>query len=221
VPEGAPQRLREERERIGLSQRALGELANVSKNTQLAYETASSSIPLDYLLKLADHGVDVQYVVTGHRSSDFDGSWRPARPPDDADDVEIDNIDLSYGMGGTFLDVGDADVEKVKFSRRWLRRFTHAPPEDLGSTEGIGDSMEPVIYDRDIVIFDRSARLEDHLSDKMWVFAYGHIGMIKRLRPMPDGTVKIMSANRTYPDEIATGDELHIIGRVVATVRRH
>lgn len=139
----------------------------------------------------------------------------------DPDDVEIDNIDLSYGMGGTFLDVGDADVEKVKFSRRWLRRFTHAPPEDLGSTEGIGDSMEPVIYDRDIVIFDRSARLEDHLSDKMWVFAYGHIGMIKRLRPMPDGTVKIMSANRTYPDEIATGDELHIIGRVVATVRRH
>ncbi|WPZ06612.1 LexA family transcriptional regulator [Pelagerythrobacter marinus] len=144
-----------------------------------------------------------------------------ARAGHDPDDVEIDNIDLSYGMGGTFLDVGDADVEKVKFSRRWLRRFTHAPPEDLGSTEGIGDSMEPVISDRDIVIFDRSARLEDHLSDKMWVFAYGHIGMIKRLRPMPDGTVKIMSANRTYPDEIATGDELHIIGRVVATVRRH
>jgi phage repressor protein C with HTH and peptisase S24 domain len=139
----------------------------------------------------------------------------------DADEVEIDSIDLAYGMGGTFLDAGDAEVEKIKFSRQWLRNFTDSPPSLLGIAQGTGDSMEPVIYDRDIVIFDRAARLEDHVSDKTWVFAFGQIGMIKRLRLMPDGTVKIMSANRTYPDEVTPGEDLHIIGRVVATIRRH
>lgn len=172
----------------------------------------------ELLFEIADDvGETARFLVTGERGP----GDAPATIASDPDEVEIDNVDLSYGLGGTFLDVGDPEAEKVKFSRKWLRRFTHSPPEMLGSTEGVGDSMEPVIYDRDIVIFDRSARLEDHLSDKMWVFAFGQIGMIKRLRPMPDGTVKIMSANRTYPDEVATGEELHIIGRVVATVRRH
>lgn len=139
----------------------------------------------------------------------------------DPDDVELDSVDLAYGMGGTFLDAGDPEIERVKFSREWLRNFTESPPEVLGIAQGIGDSMEPVLYDRDIVIFDRSARLQDHVSDKIWVFAFGQVGMIKRLRPMPDGTVKIMSANRTYPDELATDGDLHVIGRVVASVRRH
>ncbi len=139
---------------------------------------------------------------------------------EDEDRVEIASVDLAYGMGGTFLDAGEAEVEKVPFSRTWLRaNVTDAPPEVLGVAQGIGDSMEPVLFDRDLVFFDRSARLQDHVSDKMWVFAYGQIGMIKRLRPLPDGNVRIMSANRTYPDEIAS--ELHIIGRVVASLRRH
>lgn len=148
---------------------------------------------------------------------------RKRRPQQESEDqVEIASVDLAYGMGGTFLDVGDADIEKVPFSRSWLRaNIADAPPEVLGVAQGIGDSMEPVLSDRDLVFFDRSARLEEHVSDKMWVFAYGQVGMIKRLRPMPDGTVKIMSANRTYPDETASDGELHIIGRVVASLRRH
>jgi len=43
--------------------------------------------------------------------------------------------------------------------------------------------------------------------------------MIKRLRPMPDGTVRIMSDNPQVSDEIATDGDLTIIGRVVAIVR--
>lgn len=219
MSEGAPKRLREERERLGLSQRAMAELAGISKNTQLAYENATSPIPLDYLVRLSDHGLDIAYVATGEQPT---GANQLTRAPADDDLVEIAHVDLAYGFGGTFLDVGDVDVQRITFSRSWLRdNVSTAPPEVLGVAEGVGDSMEPVLLDRDLVFFDRSARLEDHLSDKMWVFAFGQIGMIKRLRPMPDGTIKIMSANRTYPDEIAAPDEVHIIGRVVGSFRRH
>jgi phage repressor protein C with HTH and peptisase S24 domain len=218
VSDSASRRLRAERERLDMSQRALAELGGVSKNTHLAYENGTSPIPLDYLERLEAHGLDLSYVATGFRNA---GGM--AVRIDDDDQVEIASVDLVYGFGGTFLDIGETAVEKVPFSRSWLRaNVTEAPPEVLGVAQGIGDSMEPVLFDRDLVFFDRSARLNEHVSDKMWVFAYGQIGMIKRLRPLPDGKVKIMSANRTYPDEIAANDgELHIIGRVVASLRRH
>jgi phage repressor protein C with HTH and peptisase S24 domain len=142
---------------------------------------------------------------------------------DNDDEVEIDSIDLSYGMGGTFVDVepGALEIAKAKFSREWLRKFTHSSPELLFTTSGVGDSMAPTINDQDIVIVDRSEQLQGAMGDKIWAIVFGGVGMIKRLRPMPDGTVKIMSDNQAVRDELATDNDLFVIGRVVASVRRH
>jgi phage repressor protein C with HTH and peptisase S24 domain len=122
-------------------------------------------------------------------------------------------------MGGTFLDADSVEVEKVTFSRSWLRKFTQSPPQLLVSSQGMGDSMMPTIHDRDIVIIDRSnTRLDGEMGDKIWAIVFAGMGMIKRLRQMPDGTVKIMSDNQLVRDEIATDGDLHIVGRVVAKV---
>ena len=43
---------------------------------------------------------------------------------------------------------------------------------------------------RDIVLIDRRQD-SPRIADLIWAFAFGEIGMIKRLRPMPDGSVKI------------------------------
>ena len=135
----------------------------------------------------------------------------------DTDEVEIDSIDLSYGMGGTFLDSDSIEVEKIKFSRSWLRQFTNSPPNVLFSTRGAGDSMMPTIHDRDVVIVDRSQNSVD-MGDKVWAVVFGGVAMIKRLRPMPDGTVKISSDNQLVRDELATDGDLFIVGRVIAKV---
>ncbi len=150
------------------------------------------------------------------------GTMQTASASNDDDMVDLASVDLAYGFGGAFLDAGDPEVGKVRFSHAWLRaQGITAPPEVLGVAQGIGDSMEPLFYDRDVIVFDRSARLEDHMADKMWVFALGQIGMVKRLRPLTDGTVRIMSVNRTYPDEIAAAEEIYIIGRVVGSWRSY
>lgn len=39
-------------------------------------------------------------------------------------------------------------------------------------------------------------------------------------RPMPDGSVKILSDNDRVPPEIAVDGEMHVIGRVVAVIRK-
>lgn len=137
----------------------------------------------------------------------------------DPDAVDIQQWDVAYGMGGgTYLDL-PVTGETHKFSRSWLRQFTHAPPEKIFLAAGTGDSMMPTILDADIVVIDTSQQ-EVRLADKIWAASYGQTGIIKRLRPMPDGSVKILSDNPNVPPETAYDGELSVVGRVVAVVRK-
>jgi phage repressor protein C with HTH and peptisase S24 domain len=145
-------------------------------------------------------------------------AFRGAEPEPVSDTVEIDEINVNFGFGGAFHDE-PLKVTKVSFSRSWLRHFTDSAPEHLFSAVGIGDSMWPTIHDTDLVLVDR-AEMTPRVADKLWCFAYGQVGMIKRLRPMPDGGIKILSDNDRVPPETAYDSELHMIGRVVAIVRK-
>ena len=148
-------------------------------------------------------------------------AWHGQKPEPDPDMVEIAQIDLGFGLGGTFMDeeIGDSQVERRSFPRSWLRQITTSAPSQLYWARGIGNSMEPAIGDGDIILIDRSQATLTY-SDLCWAFAYGQTGMVKRLRPMPDGSVKILSDNDRVPPEIAYDGELHIFGRVIAVVRR-
>lgn len=229
-------RLREERERLGFSQKAFGELGGVSKNTQLAYETGASSIPLDYLLKLTGNGLDLGYVSTGSRGMMKDAPaaagesrlpYRPQEPvpkfgaqfPDRGGDLApVREIDLSYGMGATYLDVPVTE-EVHHFPRAWLRRYTRSSPDKLFFAQGIGDSMEPTLHDSDLLLIDTEQRLLNS-ADRIWVVSYADCGMIKRLRAVPGGGVEVMSDKKEVPSFTAYDGELEIIGRVVAVQRK-
>jgi len=137
---------------------------------------------------------------------------------DRSDLAEVAEIDLRYGMGGTYLEE-NPELEPRTFSRAWLRNFTDSPPEELFWARGQGNSMEPTISEGAVVLIDRRQN-SPRMADLIWAFAFGEVGMIKRLRPMPDGSVKILSDNQAVPLETAHDDELHIIGRVVAVVRK-
>lgn len=63
------ERLREERERLGLSQLAFGEMGGVKKLAQLKYEKGERAPDAIYLSAVSKIGVDVQYVITGERSA--------------------------------------------------------------------------------------------------------------------------------------------------------
>jgi len=132
--------------------------------------------------------------------------------------VALKEIDLSFGMGGNFLDV-QAVAETIRyFPRSWLRMFTVTDPAHLVFTRGDGDSMEPTIRHNDIVLIDRS-QTSINKQDRIWAVAWGEIGMIKRIRAMPDGSYKIMSDNPSVDPETGVDGELHVIGRVVAAIR--
>ncbi|WP_095156098.1 transcriptional regulator [Pseudomonas sp. Irchel 3E13] len=70
IADGVNLRLREERERLGLSQSDFGALVGVSRGTQKNYEVGSAggSMDLKYIAAIEAAGVDARYVITGTRS---------------------------------------------------------------------------------------------------------------------------------------------------------
>lgn len=137
---------------------------------------------------------------------------------DTGDLVEIDQIDLRYGMGATYAD-SHVEVEKRQFSREWLRSFTRASPTHLTWALGDGDSMEPTIRSGEVILIDRSQDTP-LMGDGIWACAIGEIGMIKRLRHLPGGTVELHSDNPHVPPQLTADGELHVVGRVIAVVRK-
>ncbi|MGE1153310.1 helix-turn-helix domain-containing protein [Pseudomonas sp. ICMP 460] len=62
---GIGSRLRQERERLGMSQKNFGEVGGVEANAQGKYESGGRAPKADYLSRVAERGVDVLYVLTG------------------------------------------------------------------------------------------------------------------------------------------------------------
>ena len=61
-------RLREERERLGLSQQEMAEAGGVKKMAQWTYEKGERHPDTRYLAAIAALGADVLYILTGQRT---------------------------------------------------------------------------------------------------------------------------------------------------------
>ena len=75
-------RLREERERLGLSQPALADICGVTMRSQRNYEKGDRQPDASYLAAVSAAGADVLYILTGQRSGAV--APTPALKPDEA-----------------------------------------------------------------------------------------------------------------------------------------
>ena len=62
-------RLREERLRLGYSQKEFAKVGGVGRSSQILYEQSERPPTIEYLARVTDAGVDFQYVLTGERSA--------------------------------------------------------------------------------------------------------------------------------------------------------
>jgi transcriptional regulator with XRE-family HTH domain len=63
-------RLKEERQRVGLSQTALASLAGASKSAVVSWEKGASAPTAPAISEMAAAGMDVLYILTGRRTND-------------------------------------------------------------------------------------------------------------------------------------------------------
>lgn len=80
-------RLRDERQRLDLSQTAFAEKGGVTKKTQMLYEAGERFPDAAYLAAVAQIGADIQYIVTGQRQGQGIGESAVHRAVLDAVDL--------------------------------------------------------------------------------------------------------------------------------------
>ena len=130
---------------------------------------------------------------------------------EDLDLVPIGEIDLAYGMGGTFSDI-PVEVTIHHFPRLWIESITRGPPPLLTLARGKGDSMEPTIKDGDMVIINRAERVIRE-QDAIWAMTMGDIAMMKRVRIRGERVTILSDNERVPPDEVHVS-EINVVGRV-------
>lgn len=70
IPDSFGQRLRAERERLGLSQTALASIAGIRRLAQSLYEKETSSPNVRYLSAIGSAGLNLEYILFGRIPSD-------------------------------------------------------------------------------------------------------------------------------------------------------
>lgn len=128
--------------------------------------------------------------------------------------VMVREVDISYAMGDGSIVADYPDTGMMPFQENFLRMLRIRDPEAVFVCRGDGDSMNPTIHSQDMVLIDAS-RNRVTLSDHIWAISVAGAGMIKRLRPLPDGQVMILSDNPSVPEQVFDGEDVHVVGKVV------
>jgi phage repressor protein C with HTH and peptisase S24 domain len=103
--------------------------------------------------------------------------------------------------------------EKYAFRRTWLQSKGNLENFVLFSVRG--DSMEPTITDGDFVLIDRSQK--QVVVGNIYALRMENAVMVKRLQPMGDRRIKVMSDNKLYESyelDLGKGD-IEIIGQII------
>lgn len=199
------ERLRSERNRLGLAQAEFGAKVGVSKTSQFNYEAGDRSPDAEYLVRAAALGVDVTYVLTGQHLD----------TPDDF--VIIPQHDVAASAGPGAVNGGEKINGGLSFSRRWLsKRGLH--PSALRVIDVVGESMQPRLHDGDKVLVDVSDTSPK--SGRVYVLRQGDELLVKHCQLLPNAVLRVSSANPDYPTydiDLSKAGDVTIVGRVRAS----
>ena len=131
----------------------------------------------------------------------------------------IRQVDISYAMGDGSIVEDYPETGMMPFDRNFLSMLGARTTTNLFICRGEGDSMSPTIFDNDLVMVDASIQ-RITLHDKIWALTVAGAGMIKRLRPLPNGQVMVLSDNPLIPEQVYEADDVYIVGKVIWIGRR-
>ena len=219
-------RIRERATALGISQASLARGTGIPKQSIAGYWHGSQAVGADRLFALSDAlDVSPRWLLLGIQEQPVGEQARITLrkaleanlASQDVELVEVEEIDFSYGLGGTFSD-DQVEVRKHQFPRAWIEAITRTPPAMLTFARGRGDSMMPTITDGDMILIDRSIRTVRE-QDALWALTIGEIAMVKRVRSRGE-RVLILSDNDRVPADDVHHEEINIIGRVIFIGRR-
>ena len=212
------QRLRAARLLIGLSQSQVAEKAGVSQVSIQHLETGRNQHSRHLVNIATAIGVRPEWLMTGKHPM-LSGPISVPRPPSEKDYALIPQYKVRGSCGDGYLNDHVEVTEGLVFKRDWLTKMK-VKPENLHVIYAEGDSMEPYVFEGDVVLFDSS---EIEPKDRQaYVIRRPDGGIsIKRLIQQMSGGWLIRSDNADkakYPDEQVSPEALHdipVLGKVI------
>lgn len=131
--------------------------------------------------------------------------------------INLHDVQASAG-NGTFND-DESVLSSLAFRKQWLGK-KGINPANASLIYVAGDSMEPTLVDRSIVLINHQ-NIEPH-KRRMYAFREGSELYIKRLEKPDVNTLIISGDNPSYPSRVLTRhamNSIHIIGEVVWAAR--
>lgn len=187
--------------------------------TQWVTGDSKSMKPENLFALAAATGVSAEWLANGTGQMVDASTENIYGSPSEKDYALIPQYKAHGSCGDGYLNDHVEVTEGLVFKRDWLARMK-AKPEHLRIIYAEGDSMEPYVFDGDVVLFD-SSKIEPK-DRQAYVLRRPDGGIIiKRLIQQITGGWLIRSDNTDkskYPDEQVTEDALHdlsIIGRVI------
>ncbi|MCK0744133.1 XRE family transcriptional regulator [Chromohalobacter nigrandesensis] len=222
------ERLREIRNQKGLSQAGFGELAGVTKRTQMLYESDQRSPKADYLVALDAVGIDVGYVLTGRHDSTpgvsaqrvSDGAPVAASSGASNDGVAVKMYDVE-GAAGAGRSLEEERVEGVLHFPETQLTALGLSPEHLAGIKVRGDSMETTLNDGDWVLVNQADT--DYRQEGIFLLLISGERRIKRVQRLAGGALYLISDNEHYEPEMIPPEqmrEVEILGRCEVRIGR-
>lgn len=134
--------------------------------------------------------------------------------------LRIPRYDVQLAAGAGAWNEGRRRIEDIPLTVRFLeQQFGRRSATGLAFVSARGDSMEPTITDRGLVLLDQA--VTDPFDD-VFAFLLAGEARVKRLRRLTDGLM-LISDNGDYPPETVLGTEmkrLQIIGQVLGVLQK-
>ncbi|WP_307136685.1 XRE family transcriptional regulator [Pseudoroseomonas cervicalis] len=229
-------RLADAMKKAGLSDPALGKLADTNKQQIFKLRTGATRISPEWARRLAPHlgvewpwllGIDCELKTAGATDAGGAAEVRPEVPAERSgpgDGVEyrgrsyaslpVYDVAVSAGPGAFNSDHAEPEGWYL-LGLEHIRRVTRARFEDLALVRVSGDSMSPTLLNDDQILVDRSVHKVGR--DGMYVIATGEEVQVKRImRDWASKTLTVASDNPAYePSRGVQEEDIVILGRVV------
>lgn len=219
LPMEYKERVKAARKHAKLTQGQLGQLVGIDQASVSDLERGRSQRS-SYNATIAKAcGVSALWLESGEGDMLATPSAGHHGSPSEKDYALIPQYKAHGSCGTGYLNDHVEVTEGLVFKRDWLARMK-AKPENLRIIYAEGESMEPYVFEGDVVLFDSSKT--EPKDRQAYVIRRPDGGIsIKRMIQQISGTWLIRSDNADkfkYPDEQLSEDALHevpILGRVI------
>lgn len=189
--------------------RAFARDSGLSETVMRKYLSGDSTPNVDRLVAIAAAAkVSVEWLATGFGSIKNDVGM-----------PTIAKHEIKEADAVSYATYSKQAINYLDFKRSWLKKNEHNP-DKLVWVEVKGDSMEPMLFEGDLVLVDKCER--SLTNGKTYVIRVDNELIVKAIQKLPANKIQISSANPMYPpfilDEQQVEEAISIVGQVVSHI---